>query len=32
LAFVYIGNDIPNYHDLCSTVTGILDKLKLETV
>jgi ribonuclease P protein component len=32
LAFVYIGNDIPNYHDLCSKVTGILDKLKEETI
>lgn len=31
LAFVYIGNDIPNYHDLSVTVIGILDKLKSET-
>lgn len=31
LAFVYIGNDIPNYHDLTASVKQILEKLKSET-
>ncbi len=31
LAFVYIGNDIPNYHDLTASIKQILEKLKSET-
>ncbi len=31
LAFVYIGNDMPDYHELNSKIVRVLDKLNSET-